>query len=57
MPKFMPKVPLAQSLLVLPAMLCVALAHLRFSLGGFAKRASFTPMPLTGRCSGLLRNH
>ena len=55
MPKFMPKVPLAHALPVLPAMLCVAPAHPRFGLGGFAKRAGFTPMRLTRRYSGPLR--
>ena len=62
MPEFMPKLPFSHALLVQPAIffaavavlsgvLGVVLAHPRFSLSGFAKRA-FTLVRLTRHCSG-----
>ena len=48
MTNFMPKVPLAHALRVLPAMLCVVAAHQRCGPQWFSKRAGSTPARLTG---------
>lgn len=55
MPKFTPKVPLAQALSVVPAMLFVVAAHPRFSLPGCAGLVGSSTKVLTRRYSGPLR--
>ncbi len=52
MPNFMPKVPLAHALPVLPAMLSIVAAHPCFSLPGCAERVSSSTRVLTRRCIG-----
>jgi len=52
MPKFALKMPLAQALLVLSVMRCLALALARCFLPGGVRLADFAPAPLTRHCSG-----